>query len=86
MLFEYDPLTRYHLSPVEVSISVEEIRSDEGDVITPITITPGKVKLPPCSEDKPSQTVSLEINYCAEKSTSFVTRLVFTDPLNNTLV
>ena len=72
------------LSPVEVSIEVEEIRSDDGDVIKPITVNPERVKLPPCSEDKPSQTLDLEINYCADKSTSFVTRIIFTDPLNKT--
>ena len=71
---------------MEITIEIDEIRSDEGDVITPITVNPEKVKLPPCSKNKPSQTITLEINYCAEKSTSFVTRLVFTDPLNNTLV
>ncbi|KAL5265854.1 hypothetical protein ACHWQZ_G006507 [Mnemiopsis leidyi] len=70
--------------PVEVSIEVEEIRSDDGDVIKPITVNPERVKLPPCSEDKPSQTLDLEINYCADKSTSFVTRIIFTDPLNKT--
>ena len=73
--------TFIHHSPVNVEISIDEIRSDEGEVISPISVTPNKIQLPPCSADCPSQDFSLEINYCSEKSTSFTTNIHFTDPL-----
>lgn len=67
-------------------VSIDEIRSDDGDVINPITLTPNRVKFPACTKDNPAHTQTVEISYCSDASTSFMSRINFNDPNGNTWV